>query len=430
MIPEDRRKALEDGARADLDAPITDFSDIGRKIEAGIVLVGLALLEGVSDLLTFFGDVYEFFSDISKLVVPWDEIQSTPEYYDPDACEPACSRTRTDEPENLNKLKEECWCKDEFNCRVKLPEKRRCENKWKCDPFPPICWPEKNCGEWSLVPTKTKNKDGNDVFPRFDGQKYDKACREERCIALAEMEEKQGEMQTNGDIIADNWNNRLKGLFVLRPIVRRRLNGEPVVKVGGATSRGTVSSEDMSSSFEFQTDLTDFTKLSPNELDPSMKSTRDTKMFDPSVYNRGPNGDGSVTSGDENDFAYLLNNRTSCAVLGDIDPCDETFIAANGNIDPPILEKTDTRSKIMLGCADHREISSAWEDKLLASDQSSMRRHRSRRLQGQKPTITVLDRAVMEVLRRQIISGDVGVRITPGSVNNDANKDAFAEFRQ
>ncbi len=433
MVPEERRTALVDGARSDLKADINDFADIGRKITAGATIVAIELLEGLSDFLSFFGDIYDFFSDVSKLVVPWDEARVPDFYYNNlTACEPGCSDARRDEPANENLLKEKCWCKDEFNCDVRLPQTRRCMNKFGCASFDPTsCYIRKECGSWEYVAIKI-TKDGRDLFPRTDGRKYDKGCREEKCILLAEFQEKQGKMQELGDIVALNWNTKIKGLFNFRPTRRRRLSGsEPLVRIGNLASSFTVDSnvDGNTQPFEIIIDMTDISKVAPDDLALSdVSATKDNGMFDPRVFIKGPNG----TENDprsETATSDFLKKRTSCTVLGDLDVCDENFLAKSGTIEPPVLTLKGN-STLKLSCADYPRISEAWEAKLRGSDQSSLRGRRDRYLQGVQLIETILDRQIKDVVREKILAGSLPVEVKPGNIISDSGEDVLAEIRE
>ena len=73
-------------------------------------------------------------------------------------------------------------------------------------------------------------------------------------------------MQELGDIIALNWNSKIKGLSNFHPTHRRRLSGsEALVKIGNLASSFIVGSnvDGNTQPFELITEMTDINKVAP-----------------------------------------------------------------------------------------------------------------------------------------------------------------------
>lgn len=133
------------------------------------------------------------------------------------ACRAANNR-QDDDPWKEHEIKKKCWCTDEFECRVKIPQSRLCENTFGCGT---------ECGSWNDaatdVPIIVNNVQVGTRYPRFEGRAFDAACREEALLKLGRAKTKHEQGVKKTKIVGGSFSKSFNGLMAYSLSGRRAL---------------------------------------------------------------------------------------------------------------------------------------------------------------------------------------------------------------
>ena len=261
---------------------------------------------------------------------------------------------------------------------------------------------------------------------------FDAACREEKMVELADVEDQFEIMKKRGNIVQRNTKFKTRGLFNFQGERRRRLNTSDNLKIGGLNGSIQLGSNTMleGDMQPLKTQIGGVTKISPDSLDLLEDTEVDNESFNYGVYYRGT--DGNTTSSEaEETLSNHLQLRSQCAMLNNIDPCDDDYLSKTGTITPPTLSRNDDYT-LTLDCTEYPQLASAWEAKLKGSDSNTVRRRRDRRfLEANGGQETLLDRQIIELVRKKILDGTLPVTIVPGNVQPpELGEDVYTEIRR
>jgi len=429
VLNSERVKAFNEGAKKAVETwsdgkfTLDDITAAGKLILDGLQIAADFIVAGVKDIINAVGD---FFKNVGKAIsdcfsgAEWDEARHSG-WRSPNECE--CN------PEGSTEhVKEKCWCRDELGCRVKVPQIRNCKKKKLDWAFWEGC--KTNCGSWRDMPEKTF-KNGEWRYPRFDGRRFDEACREERMAKIAEVEKKHGKMSATGEIVDTNFKSNFNGLrnFSTERTRRRKLEGGSVATVNSVSFRGIQATagglllDDVVATGHYHG-----SRLRADNTDMSVVERNLTvNRLDFSSYTNPGNGNGRNLKGD--DFLLPFQRSTAEVYLEDQKFDDEDFMARQPTIHPPSISLAGNgveNSPIELSCSG--PLANAWSMKLNSAEPQVMRRRRMKETDHLGTFETVIEFPAEATIRHMILNGTIPIIISPGGAS-EFEEDVFGEAR-
>lgn len=319
-----------------------------------------------------------------------------------------------------------CWCMDEFECPVKIPQKRECEQEPFCFGVFRTCI---KCDSWSDTLSSTPNFVTRRLgFPRFDGRQFDEGCRLERMEILANSERSAKRMDTTGKLVDRNFESNFKGLSQFSPSNRRRMerrlstqvssvrvpkaqavnNGNipPRLRVGGKYSGA---------------------RLSPDSTVPQLVNDQDFNLEFQLSPNPKFSDDPSYSDADLKAAEQGVKRGSAGPFLEDLKLDDDDFLSRQPIVKAPVIEIRRIRP-FNLDCGEGG-IAQAWRAKLQGSQPESMRQvRRRRRLQADRGEMNLLDVSVEAVVLQRLKQGN-DLRITPGSISGGGDEDILKDAK-
>jgi len=408
---------------------LEDIVAVGQLVLQSVSLVVDFIIAGVTDVInaigSFFENVGEGIANWLGLGKPWDELR-TASNYAPLSCLEECRSILKSSPNDKDQIKRNCWCTDELECHVKVPEFRRCRVKSY------FLWTETKCDSWRYVATKRGNH-----YPRFDGRMFERECRQVRMAQLAKAQDSHQEAVKTSSLIDKNFGSNFNGLSNFSPKARLRRSlregvdtattvGEINIAEFQATSAGRPGSASV-------TGVYDGARLQPDSTDVNYFSSDITVNFDFTEYNNP----GARKSQDSNGESFLRATQQAAAVpyLGSLKTDDQVFLSKQPIIEAPKLILDGIAGgidkPIIMQCTEGN-LALAWLDKLESFEPEVLRRNRARRLSSQPIQETLVDFVVENLLKEKIINNDgITLRVDLGEVvGGGGDNDIFREAKE
>jgi len=421
---EDAKKAVQ--TWSDGRFTLDDITAAGKLILQGVQIAIDFLVAGIKDIVNAIGD---FFKNAGKAIrdcftgAQWDEARHSG-WRDPSECEAQCNPDGS-----VEAIKENCWCRDELGCRVKTPQMRPCVKHKLTWAFWKGC--EKECGYWRDLPSKAF-KNGKTRYPRFEGRRFDEACREERMAKLAEAEKKHGKMASAGETVDSNFQSKFNGMknFSKEQRRQRRLEGGSAATVNSvnfqeirATSDGVLSDNVLAQGSY------DGSQLKPDSTDLGEVKQAVAARLDFRRYSNPGNGDTRRLQSE--DILRQFQRGTADVYLEKQDFEDEKFMARQPVILPPsiwLAEADGTEDNpTELPCSG--ALANAWSLKLNSAEPQVMRRRRTKEVDHFGSFETVIEFPAEASVLQMILNGTIPITIIPGGTSDD-EEDVFGDARE
>lgn len=407
---------------------INDIVVVGELAIQGLVIAADFVVAGVTDLVnaigSFFSDigaVFEAVGDVFNIgSSTWVEVRQKSRYTNIVDCRDDCNMAV-----ESDQIKRHCWCMDEFECAVKIAETRKCSET--CYVF--VC--DKDCDPWTDTPIERAGG-----FPRFESQAYDQSCRKERMAKIAEAKRFHGKMVESAGTVDKNTQTKFNGLSNFSPAnrARRRLSWQD-----GVTAVNSFSVSEFAAVNAGNFGPTSFQAMYEGaQLKPDATAVDETvkgfsRNIDFSEYGHIP---GQEPLLDDALIVREARRGSTDIYLEALQFDDPAWIGKQPIIPAPQLSLaenspgTSTANPVVFECAG--SISNSWMEKLQSAEPEAMRRRRSRRLQSNSMSETVVEISVLAEIRRKILAGDgVVVNVEQGDImGEDGDQDIFANAKQ
>jgi len=412
------------------------FSSVDDLLELGsLVLDGLRILKDIvlTGIIEVAKAIGEFFSNVAEGIAnwlglgkPWDEVRTSPRYTNVNACLSTC-RDAMKNPEEKTNIKRNCWCMDELECAVKIPQYRTCRVKSY------FLWTETKCSSWQDVPIQRGSG-----FPRYEGRRFDESCRKERAGNIAQAKRNHEQMVEAQNVISNNFQNNFQGLanFEEGRRRRRRLDGcttgsscpTAVDSVSftpvNAVEKGVFQTVQASGNYQGA-------KLSPGSTSTLNVNTELQANLDYNSYRLGP---GDISGDDGASILRATQRAAASPYLEDLTLDDSTFMAKQPIISPPTINLDNdsvglATNPVKFDCKSDANLAETWLEKITSAEPETLRRRRSRRLTSAPMQETAVEYLLESRIKTMIHEGEIQISVELGQIMGGSGDDVFAGAR-